>query len=158
MSPWKGVSFESGDSKQEVAEAFNVIFQEGYYCDRNYVLKVHEPARTTPTKWLVIAELQPKEESLPSFSFRWDEKANSLDVDIQRVTSTRKSWFEKGIREYAGHHPKRVTSGGRTFEADIRIPHIHVFHGCLSFSLGWEMEGRTSIGLKTSASVHREQR
>jgi len=158
MSPWKGASFKSQGGKQEAAEAFNVTVQEGYHCDRNYVLKVYKQAKKTPTELLVIAELQPKEGSLPSFSFRWDEKDDSLDVDIQGVTGIVESWFNKGIKGYAGHHPKRVTSQRRTFEADIRIPQIHVFHGCLSFNLGRNVEAKVSVGVSANASVDTPQK
>lgn len=139
MSPWKGVSFDSQSSKQEAAEAFNVKFQEGYYCGRNYVLRVPKQARTTPTKLLVIASLQPKEESLPWFSVRWDEKGHHLNVDIHGVGDEERDWFQNGQNGYAGHLPQKVSGQGHAFDIDIRIPNLQVFRGCLSFDLKWNV-------------------
>jgi len=157
MSPWKGARFESDDFKRKAAEAFNVTVGKGYYCDKDYDLKVHTQARIMPTGRLVIAELHPKKSSLPSFSFRWDEKADSLDVDIQGVTDTVENWFKKGTKGYAGHHPTKV-GPGRTFEADIRIPQTHVFHGFLTFNLDRKVETTARLGLTANASVDTAQK
>jgi hypothetical protein len=152
MSPWKGAKFDSENFEQGADGAFGISLQKVCYCDTSYALELYKEPRTAPNGRLDIAELRPKEGTLPSFLFRWDEKDNQLDVDIQGVSSTVKKCFKNGIGGYKGHHPQQVQSEGkgRIFEVDIRIPEKRIFHGCMTFGINHMAKAAVSTGNKVS--------
>jgi hypothetical protein len=150
MSPWKGAKFTGDNFEQGADGAFNVSAPEVFYCDISYVLDLYKEPRTAPNRRLDIAELRSKEGIPPSFLFRWDEKDNQLDVDIQGVSRTVKHCFKHGIRGYAGHRPQQVQSDGHVFEVDVRIPKKHIFHGYVKFNINHMAKAAVSIGSKVS--------
>ena len=105
---------------------------------------------------LVIARLKTKDAMariLPEFVLRWDEKANSLDVDPGNVLIVEAREFKKGTGDYYGHHPKKVGSNPRVFEVNIRWRGQQVYHGEIRFSLAREVEVKAALGVSTSVSV-----
>jgi len=113
-----------------------------------YKMIKYKENRITDTGLLLVAELRPMEENLPRFLFRWDEKAESLDVDITDVSEEIKRKFKRGREGYEGHHPKRVPDEKEIiFEACIRTPQGKVFEGKISFGLHRELEASKSLGL-----------
>jgi hypothetical protein len=139
---WKGAREEREGFTREASKAFNVKVEEPYYCNSDYRLELYQKREVTSTRWLVIAQLKPEKPSLPEFCFRWDEKADQLDVDMK---PEHKDWGgEKN--GYEGHHPKKV-SPGRRFDVSIKIPGIDVFHGIISFSLF------IKVGIKSRMSI-----
>lgn len=105
---------------------------------------------------LVIARLKPKDATariLPEFVLRWDEKANSLDVDPVNVSIVEAREFKKGTGDYYGHHPKKVGSNPRVFEVNIGWRGQQVYHGGIKFSLAREVEVKAALGIGTSLSV-----
>lgn len=149
MGRWTGVSFTSIGFKRRAARCDRVHIEPGYDYYRNpeYKLKLYKTAKIQTNNLLIVGELKPIKRSLPGFWFRWDEKANALDVDIRSVPDSIKDLFEKGKEGYGGHHTKKVISDKRIYEADIRIPHTHVFHGFLGFHPFREVEFNTTMGL-----------
>ena len=150
MSPWKGAKFTGDNFEQGADRAFNISLQDGYYCDINYVPEVNE-VRTASNGLMEIAKLRSKEDTLPSFSFRWDEKDNQLDVDIQGVSRIVKHCFKHGTGGYAGNRPQRAHPENHVFKVDIRIPEKHIFHGYVQFNLNRTAKAAVSIGFKVSA-------
>ena len=59
-----------------------VKVKQDYYIDARYELSLYPRNKITPTGLLTVGELKPKDNALPRFLLRWDERAKSLDVDI----------------------------------------------------------------------------
>ena len=111
-----------------------------------YKMIKYRENRITDTGLLLVAELRPMEENLPRFLFRWDEKAESLDVDITDVSEEIKRKFKRGREGYEGHHPKRAPDEKEIiFEVCIRTPQGKVFEGKISFGLFRELEASKSL-------------
>jgi hypothetical protein len=108
---WSGSSFESESIKRRAATCDGVHIVPGYeyHCSQEYELMLYEEAEIKPNNLLIVGELEPQKRSLPKFWFRWDEKANALDVDILDVPDSIKDLFEKGERGYQGHHTNNVS-------------------------------------------------
>jgi len=97
MGGWKG-SRQEGEGYERIAfRCFGLNIQIDYLCDENYNLEPCQENEITPTGLLVVAKLEPRKKSLPGFWFRWDEKADALDVDIEGVTANIKDLFERGM-------------------------------------------------------------
>lgn len=117
-----------------------------------YEMIKYRENRITDTGLLLVAELRPMEENLPRFLFRWDEKAESLDVDITDVSEEIKRKFKRGREGYEGHHPKRVPDEKEIiFEVCIRTPQGKVFEGKISFGLFRELEGKSPVKFSCNA-------
>ena len=139
---WKGTRFESEGFTREASKFLDVKVEEPYHCNSDYKLELYPGQEVTSTGLLVIAKLKPEKSSLPEFWFRWDEKADHLNVDMK---PKHKDWGgEKN--GYEGHRPKKVGTG-RRFEVSIKIPGIDVFHGIISFSLFKKVGVRGSISI-----------
>jgi hypothetical protein len=63
----------------------NKVKADIHCIDRNYNLECYSRNRITKTGLLEVSALKPQRKSLPEFRFRWDEKADTLDVDILTV-------------------------------------------------------------------------
>lgn len=80
--------------------------------------------------------IEPKENSeLPSFSARWDQNSETLDVDILNVDSDTSSLFEAGKDGYSGHHPLRISEEVRMYDVIIKTPRNEIFRGNVSFNI-----------------------
>jgi len=103
---------------------------------------------------LVIARLKPKgtvTRILPPFIFRWDEKANSLDVDPVNVSKAKTKRFEKGTSNYYGHSTVKLASGPRVFAANIRWDGQLIYQGQIRFNLARPVKFKVALVLNTSA-------
>ena len=128
----------------------NEVKVKKYYIDKDYNLECYSKNRITKTGLLEVAKLKPKKKLLPEFTFRWDEKADALDIDILNVLFVVEKKFKKGINGYAGHHSKKV-SKNKIFKVFIKIPNRLIFNGLITSPLYREQEHTTSLGLKCSA-------
>ena len=155
MGRWKGARFESEDFDRKASKAMEVNIEEDYHLDQNYDLELYPRTEITSEGLLIVAKLKPKPEksSLPEFWFRWDERGHELDVDIYGAAAGIKDRFRKGKQGYEGHHPKRKSPAERTYEIDIWVPEINVFHGCISLSLETEVTMRASLSIKLDVAV-----
>jgi len=154
---WKGVTHTAKDSKSDVNRAFNTILVLEHLDDDYYTPWVPMESKTTEQSWLVVGGLEPKRADLPRFSFRWDEKDQHVNVDIDGVTKTEKELFEQGKNGYSGHRALKVEQDGRFFDIDIRIPSKHVFKGRIHFNLGFseELTVKMKAVVGVSYNLHR---
>jgi len=134
--------------------ALNVSEQRTYMHTEYDIVLGNE--QIEPTGRLVIARLKPRVATtgiLPEFVLRWDEKANSLDVDLVNGSRAEAREFKRGTSNYYGHHPKKVGSGPRVFEVNVGWHGQQVYHGKISFGLAREVEAAATIGLNVAASM-----
>lgn len=128
------------------------------YIDARYELFRYPRNEITPAGLLTVGELKPKDETLPGFLFRWDEKAESLDIDIKNISEGIKKKFTREIEGYDGHHTKRVPDEkNRTFEVGIKIPEMPVFKGEISFGLHRELERTLNLNPSVAGSVEKKE-
>jgi hypothetical protein len=123
------------------------------HADYEIALKYQPIEGTGP---LVIAELKPRDTkigALPPFVFRWDERANHLDVDPVKVSKAETSQFQDGIGGYYGHHTVRLSSSPRVFAADIGWHAERIYQGQITFNLAREVTTETALGLRPSIDV-----
>ena len=125
----------------------NRVEADTRYIDKNYRLRCYPENRITQTGLLEVAALKPKRKGLPEFVFRWDENADTLDVDIMGVPDDVRRSFRRGIHGYAGHHTKRV-SKDKVFEVSIRTPEREIFCGSVITPLHRELELTASVGFR----------
>jgi len=119
-----------------------------HYIDKNYTLECCSKNRITETGLLEVAKLKPKKKSLPEFKFRWDEKADTLDVDIYKNGKLcNELWDTDG---YNGHHTKRV-SKDKIFEVFIKTPNGVIFDGQITSPLYRKLESTAGISFKNSS-------
>jgi hypothetical protein len=64
------------------AESAHNIGPQNLYLDPDYSLKVVPISAVTPTGLLAVLRLEPTVPGLPSFVVRWDDKQNTIDVDL----------------------------------------------------------------------------
>lgn len=146
------MDIEKVTSRDGMAFKTNEVKVKQDYIDARYELFHYPRNEITPTGLLTVGELKPKDNTLPEFLFRWDEKAESLDVDINNISEEIKRKFKAGKEGYEGHHTKRVPDEkNRIFEVSIKIPGITVFEGEISFGLHRELE--VTVNSKASVSV-----
>ena len=97
-------------------ETFN-IERDVTYLNQKYTLSKQTANVMTGNGLLKEFELNPSEGG-PSFIGRWDGGSRDpgkterydLDIDIYRVSREEKRRFNKGEREYSGHHTTKVES------------------------------------------------
>ncbi len=103
--------------------------------DYSYTLYPSEAA--TKTGLVKFAELVPKTPDLPTFILRWDERNETLDVDLYANGEiTNQLWDEP---EYKGHHPQKEEGKPRQFRLDIGIPGKQIFKGTIKVGLRLEL-------------------
>jgi hypothetical protein len=66
-------------------ESYRIEWLEGPCLDERYTIHDAVEALASETGLLCLFELVPSDRSLPRFRGRWDEKADTLDVDILNV-------------------------------------------------------------------------
>jgi hypothetical protein len=146
---WKGNIYEGVDSREEALGVLNVTAQVEYL-DETYDFQPYKEKETTEQGWLVLARLEPKTDSLPKFSLRWDDKEGHLNVDIHGVGDAERYWFKNGENGYSGHLAQQASDKGRAFDSEITLPGMRVFKGRFTFNLRWGMEARVRIAMKVA--------
>ena len=114
----------------KVDSASNINLED-VYLDPRYTRQVPNPAPATPTGHLVIFRLNPNTPNLPSFEGRWDEKQNTIDVDLIDIKGTSR---KKGFQ---GHRAKTVSEDPRVFKIDIQLPKFRVYEALLTLNVNW---------------------
>ena len=132
--------------------AFNVSEQQTYIHTEYDMILYGEQIELTGR--LIIARLRPRNARqgyFPEFVLRWDEKANSLDVDSVNTPEAETIAFKQGTDKYYGHHTKKAGSESRVFEVNTGWHGCQVYHGEIRFSLAREVESIIQIGTVVSA-------
>jgi len=144
---WKGARCESEGFSQAATKVFNTRVEINSL-DNEYDLEI--PMNTiTDQGLLIVGGLIPKRSDLPSFTLRWDEKADHLNVDM---SPQEKDW-EIEINGYKGHRLQKSTShDGRAFVLIIKTPTVNVIDAIISFNLARDICATASIGIHGSAS------
>ena len=106
--------------------------------DSSYELRCFAQNPITNTGYLKICELISKTPGRPMFTGRWDEKAETLDIDVDGATGAATRKFKKEIRGYMGHHPVGLSGEIRSFAVYLEFEHTTIFDGLVSFGLLWE--------------------
>jgi len=131
------------------------VNESTYYIDSDYVIDMYDNNKITNTGLLTIANLH-KNKHLTTksteFLFRWDGKTNTLDIDPCNALPNERAKFKKGTRNYSGHHPKKLPSGGWEYECKIIWGGKQLYHGKIGFNLAREVAASTGIAVKPSAS------
>lgn len=108
--------------------------------DTNYELSVSSNNRISRTGLLTIGKLSSQDPDLPSFSFRWDNKDDALDVDIGNVNVLAQLSFLMGKSGNVGHKTLRVIGNDRSYYCEIVIDGRTFFRGLIAVSLSRELE------------------
>jgi hypothetical protein len=127
------------------------------FLSSDYSDPVVEPGaapKTSTTGLLVFFRVEPKpgRSHLPSFSARWDQGQNTVDIDLVGNPKENEK-FARSKPGYRGHKTTIVTDNPRIYAIDLETPATgHVFKGtiALNVDLGLELSG----GLSMSADVH----
>ncbi len=113
------------------------------HIDPGYDLRHTENVDATGTGHILLFKLAPLKPGLPRFSGRWDDAAQSVDVDLDGPRHQRLA-FKWGVAGYSGHHTTRPGPVPK-YVVDIIIPGSHVFQG--EITLG------TNIGVKINSDA-----
>jgi hypothetical protein len=85
---------------------------------------------------LDVLKLVHADDGCPSFSARWDQRPDELDIDIHHPSDAVVDDFKGGKNGYRGHHTKQFDGlNSRTFEVIIKTPEGLIFDGTASFAL-----------------------
>ena len=125
-------------------------FLSADYCEPPASVK---EVRTTETGHLELLRIEPKRAGFPSFSVRWDHKANSIDVDLVSSSEEEVRLFKAEEHGYRGHHTERDRPS-RSYPIDIQTPATGpVFKGtiALNIDLGMLVTSRVFARVESSA-------
>jgi hypothetical protein len=119
-----------------------------YWIASDYKLELFSHCRITPTGHLSVARLTPSEENLPIFTLRWDQKAKTIDVDIDKVDSSIEKKFKRSRGGCDGHHSKEGNINNHSvFIFNIKYFGKKIFEGNLTVPVGREFEGNITLRL-----------
>ena len=136
----------------KVFEVNKVQIVGPFFVNSDYDLKLFPNNRIERTGYLPIASLKPNSEGLPIFTLRWDQKGDTVDVDIDNnVDSDTIQKFKNGKDGCSGHHSTKEKIGkGRVFKFNIKFFGKEIFKGNLIVPVTTELEG--SGGVKVGGS------
>ena len=136
----------------KVFEVNKVQTVGSYFVNSDYELKLFSNNRIERTGYLPIASLKPNSEGLPIFTLRWDQKGNTVDVDIDNnVDSDTIQKFKNGKNGCSGHHSIKEKIGKDwVLKFNIKFFGKKIFKGNLKVPVTTELEG--SGGVKVGGS------
>ena len=146
------------NKKQKVIKTRNVEISLEYLNPDYYEPKLLPYRDATPTGLVKVGKITPKKPDLPEFLLRCDKNGNALDVDIYKDSKISNNlWRKSG---YKGHHTKKIDSGKRIFEVDIRIPGRRIIQGKINMELFFEqvMKVESKVKPKLIYKVHRAKK
>lgn len=120
---------------RKALEIYNIVWLEGPKLDNRYRLDGSPRSVTSQTGLLRAFEIMPTVDGLPRFIARWDERADTLDIDILDADDHVKSLFNGQKDGYGGHHRDRIPGEQRKFEVKVTLPSVVVCEGVVSFNL-----------------------
>jgi len=145
---WKGARYQEQGGSRAATKVFNTKV-ELTYLNPQYELEILPESTITDQALLLVGRLTPRQESLPHFSLRWDEKCDHLNVDM---IPQEESW-QSETKGYKGHRPQKTDKHpGRAFLLIIKTPTLDVIDAVISFNLAREVSATVSIGVSATAS------
>ena len=138
--------------KTAKAESAYNIGPQNLYLDLDYSLKVVPISAVTPTGLLAVLRLEPTVPGLPSFVVRWDDKQNTIDVDLEGNATDREA-FKLERNGYKGHHPATVSIEPRVFKIDIQLPQRKVYEALLTCNVGRSVTIAETLQFKAEFSA-----
>ncbi len=145
---------ESAKFKEKTVKAesaFNVVPQN-LYLDAEYTLRIPTISTATQTGLLAVLRIEPTSTALPAFVIRWDDKQNTIDVDLEGSAPDREA-FEAERNGYKGHHPETVSADPRIFRIDIQLPQRKVYEALLTCNIGHTVSLKDGFELKAEVST-----
>lgn len=129
---WKGARFQSNQQSQAAIKVFNINKIEVNYLNPQYKLDIEPDYAITDQGLLLVGKLMPTQQSLPSFSLRWDEKDDHLNVDILPEDNC----WQNETKGYKGHRPQKTDQyPGRAYALIVKTPTLNVVDAIISFNL-----------------------
>jgi hypothetical protein len=107
---------------------------------------VEEVATTSNTGLLnnlLRIEPKPEHSKLPSFSARWDQTKNTIDIDLVGDAEEKRKFALPAVG-YRGHKTRIISDSPRVYEIDIETPTTgHVYKGTVAgiIDLGLDLSG-----------------
>jgi hypothetical protein len=136
----------------KTVSAFNFKRQDRFV-HAQYVLRGGELASVTATGHLEVLRLEPVVPGeLPIFSVRWDERANTIDVDLIGDPQEAKL-FKRGACGYYGHHCETASTAPRTFKVSLGARWLRLYEGFLTFNIGLSAQVKDEFRLEDSISA-----
>lgn len=116
-----------------------------------------EPIATVgDTGLLRLMRIEPRTPGLPAFSVRWDQKEDSINVDLVGESEDA-LYFSKGRAGYCGHKTNRISENPRTQEIDIDTPITGpVFKGAMALNIQFGLSLAGSLSMKAEFEAHAE--
>lgn len=100
-----------------------------------YTEEVPVEMPASPTGWLVLFRIAPKDVALPGFVGRWEHSVQAVDVDPDPVDSINRDLWKGETNGHRGHHTEQVSIDPRVYQIDLHTPAGPVFKGLLRFNI-----------------------
>jgi hypothetical protein len=123
--------------KERPAERVTQLSFDPEYLDPAYTVR-QSPEGIGPTGRLDVVRIESSDATLPTFVGRWDERARSLDIEIENASPRRRKKFQ-------GHHTTRQ-GDALSFRLDVIYKGRPIVRGLLSFNFYLGARGMTSVG------------
>jgi hypothetical protein len=145
---WKGSRYKDEAHAEEASKVFNIRAQFNYL-NPQYELEILQDNTIDEQGLLAVGTLKPRQQGLPQFTIRWDEKGNHLNIDMNPPD---KDW-EREKNGFKGHLPQKTQQlPGRAFALIIQTPSLSVIDAAISFNLAFDVRDRVTIGVSTGAT------
>jgi hypothetical protein len=126
------------------------------YLNTDYLIKLYPSETATKTGLVKFGELISKQSDFPTFTFRWDQNKETLDVDIYTEGELKSElWSKQG---YQGHHPQKEEGDPRRYKLDIAVPNKQIFTGTITVGLRFELQLRSGLHLGGSLEIKKIQK
>lgn len=106
----------------------------------DYEIEVEPNSATAETGRLTTFKVIPKTGAGPRFEGRWDNKPETVDIDMFGSTAEEERKFkaQKEGSGYSGHHSERASDPavGRSYKIHIALPSLGtIFRGVVNFKV-----------------------
>ena|SRR5665213_2391984 len=137
-------------------EVEDIEFTEEYR-DASYVTIVNKPSRMTPYGHLELFVLKSTEFDLPKFSARWDERAETVDVDaLDSDGASIKEWKNERLAKkqgHSGHHTDLRSDYERlAYQCDLTWKGRPIFRAMIGL-IGRRIRKHLTASVTLSASI-----
>jgi hypothetical protein len=141
-----------GRKTVKVLRASNIAEQGRLYLGSDYSLTIPPSTTTTPTGHLVLFRLVPRIPGLPTFTGRWDDTQNAIDVDMDGLGFDKRA-FNAGRKGFKGHRTTLVSESPRVFKVGIHIPNRAIFESNITLNKHIGVSIFASMSFSDSAEI-----